>query len=585
MRFLQGWEYRTSRLDFDLKLRQPSRPRYSNHLIATFSGFDILLHVVQAPHFVFPQHNYEEIANATKHARNPTLNFLQRETELDIWDRGGDTLAADWYGGPRDCPPLPTTSDPQYTYSGSGNVYTNYCDSNNTSTGNKFGDDDTGFQHVMTSLQTTLPVYRPGAQMDMFLIMDHNAWTWDCAKGTYGTFQYNGVNEPWCAAGKMINDLEYLYNTYYKPNSQISSTYTAPGGLPIIAFFQSEANDFSQCGTSLPSCVYNSVSGQEQKCNSSTVCFQAVYAQVRSEADSLFGTNNYYFIFVGSSGCPIMGGGGHPYSDGCYAWPNPWVAGSSGSITNQTQQYNYCTGTWVNGSCSTATGGTEVALDNFYYNSVHTICKANEGLLNGCTGYGGHQLLLMGGAFKGFDDLMTNSPNAPGWYAARVATQGCGTTWVNSWGEMTEMSNWYSQANNPLPWMMVATWDDYEEGSEIETGIDNCIETSTFAPTITSNTLKWSFQFDDTTRDPNHLANINTIDHYDFYYTTDGTNYYLVDHDITPSQANCAFNYPDVACSGINIASYGLPSGSTVFVEAIGKPGITNWLSQGVPYP
>ena len=234
----------------------------------------------------------------------------------------------------------------------------------------------------MAALQNALPTYRPFAKMDMFLIMDHNAWTWDCGPNTYGTFQYNGVNEPWCAAGKMINDLKYLYNTYYKPNSQISSTYTAPGGLPIIAFFQSEANDFSQCGTTqVPYCVYNSVSGAEQKCYTPATCFQNVYEQVRSAADSssLFGTNNYYFIFVGSGGCPVMGGNsGHPYSDGCYAWPNPWVAGSAGSITKQTQQYNYCTGTWVNGSCSTATGGTEVALDNFYYNSIHTICKAME---------------------------------------------------------------------------------------------------------------------------------------------------------------------------------------------------------------
>ena len=191
----------------------------------------------------------------------------------------------------------------------------------------------------------------------------------------------------------------------------------------------------------------------------------------------------------------------------------------------------------------------------------------------------------MGGAFKGFDDLMTNNSPTNTWYAARVATQGCGTTWVNSWGEMTEMINWYSQANNSLPWMMVATWDDYEEGSEIETGIDNCIETSTFAPTISSNTLSWGFEFDDVTRDPNRTANPSTIDHYDFYYTTDGTNYYLVDHNITPSQAVCSFSYPSVSCLGINIANYDLPSGSTVFVEAIGKPGITNWLSKGVPYP
>src|SRR5581483_841311 len=140
---------------------------------------------------------------------------------------------------------------------------------------------------------------------------------------------------------------------------------------------------------------------------------------------------------------------------------------------------------------------------------------------------------------------------------------------------------------NPLPWMMVATWDDYEEGTEIETGIDNCIESSSFVPAINSHTLQltWQFLFDQTTRDPGHLASLGTIDHYDFYYTT-GTDYYLIDHNISPAQSGCVMNtYPTVLCSGINIGGYGLPAGSTVFVEAIGKPGITNWLSQGVSYP
>ena len=433
--------------------------------------------------------------------------------------------------------------------------------------------------------------------MDMFLIMDHNAWTWDCGPNTYNGYVYNGVNEPWCAAGKMINDLEYLYHTYYYPNNKVSPTYTlggpAPNNFPIIGFFQSEANDFTQC-TVTSQCVYNSISGMEQKCPTATVsCFQQVYAQVREEADSLFGTNNYYFIFNGYGGCPNNGGnGGHPDSDGCYAWPGPFVPTDhkTDQVTNNSQTYGYCPGGWgKQGNCNGATGGLEVAMDNFYWNSVNIICENT--LLSNCTGVGRHPLLLMGGAFKGFDDLMTNNSPNNTWYQARIATQGCGTTWLSSWGEMDQANgyatNWYTQANNPLPWMMVATWDDYEEGTEIETGIDNCIESSSFKPTITGSTLKWVFNFDNTVRDPGGLANYNTIDHYDLYYTTDGTNYYLVSHNITNNQAGCGWspNYPSVSCSGIDLSGYGLPSGSTVLVEAIGKPGITNWLSKGTMYP
>ena len=165
----------------------------------------------------------------------------------------------------------------------------------------------------MAALQSdgALPTYRPGAKMDMFLLMDHNAWTWDCGPGTYNGYSYNGVNEPWCAAGKMINDLEYLYQTYYYPNNKVSPTYTlggpAPNNFPIIGFFQSEADDFPQCTTSTP-CVYNSVGGVEQTCTSAAACFQQVYAQVRLAADSLFGTTNgsgnYYFIFAKNGAAP-----------------------------------------------------------------------------------------------------------------------------------------------------------------------------------------------------------------------------------------------------------------------------------------
>jgi len=75
---------------------------------------------------------------------------------------------------------------------------------------------------------------------------------------------------------------------------------------------------------------------------------------------------------------------------------------------------------------------------------VNAICAANGGILNGCKGDNGRQLLLMGAVFKGFDDLMTES--SASWYQARVATQGCGTTWLSTW---SEMNGYYSQASNP----------------------------------------------------------------------------------------------------------------------------------------
>jgi len=48
----------------------------------------------------------------------------------------------------------------------------------------------------------------------------------------------------------------------------------------------------------------------------------------------------------------------------------------------------------------------------------------------------------------------------------------------------------------------------------------------------------------------------------------------------------CSISYPVVTCSGVNLASYNLTHGTqyTLAVEAVGKPGITNRMSQTVNY-
>ena len=275
---------------------------------------------------------------------------------------------------------------------------------------------------------------------------------------------------------------------------------------------------------------------------------------------------------------------GHPDSDGCYAWPKVWVAGSASEITQATQAYSYCAPNGCSGN-----GGPQFNLDTFYDTSVDSICAANNYLLAGCKGDNGRQLLVMGVAFKGFDDLMTQS--SQGWYQARVATQGCGSTWINTWKEMTHTNpvtgnSDYDPVNNPLPFMMVATWDDYEEGTETETGIDNCIQISTFTHMIAGTQLKWTYQFVEP-NDSFKLAGPDTVDHYDLYSTTDNSHYALLDHDITPGDAGCTMpQYPKVTCSGVDLSNYALQHGTqyTIFVEAIGEPSITNWVFPGVSY-
>jgi len=61
-----------------------------------------------------------------------------------------------------------------------------------------------------------------------------------------------------------------------------------------------------------------------------------------------------------------------------------------------------------------------------------------------------------------------------------------------------------------LPALQIATWNDYEEGTSIEPGIDNCVF---LIPSQSGSTISWSVH-----------GNENTIDHYTVFLSTDGQN-------------------------------------------------------------
>src|SRR5205823_11894731 len=92
-----------------------------------------------------------------------------------------------------------------------------------------------------------------------------------------------------------------------------------------------------------------------------------------------------------------------------------------------------------------------------------------------------------------------------------ITSQRCATNWLDTFGEAGTRFN----AGNQLPFLMAATWDDYEEGSEIETGIDNCV--SSFTRSLSGNTLQWNISL------AGDGASERTIDNYTVWYSTDGT--------------------------------------------------------------
>ncbi|PYY16049.1 MAG: hypothetical protein DMG60_16055, partial [Acidobacteria bacterium] len=72
--------------------------------------------------------------------------------------------------------------------------------------------------------------------------------------------------------------------------------------------------------------------------------------------------------------------------------------------------------------------------------------------------------IAIGAAWPGFDDSKAE------WGQGRKMDARCGKTLEDS----INLHRRYFPADRPLPFLMIVTWNDYEEGTAIERGIANC---------------------------------------------------------------------------------------------------------------
>ena len=156
----------------------------------------------------------------------------------------------------------------------------------------------------------------------------------------------------------------------------------------------------------------------------------------------------------------------------------------------------------------------------------------------------------VGSIYKGFNDTLA------AWSANRIINQQCGQTWLDTFAEAGK----YYSSSRQLDAIQIVTWNDYEEGTEIETGIDNCVA---LAATVTGSTLSWSI---------GSKASERTIDHYTVFISTDGQN---------------LMKLSDVASGthSLSLSQYDLASGTYVlYVQAAGKASIVNHMSPAVAF-
>ena len=156
--------------------------------------------------------------------------------------------------------------------------------------------------------------------------------------------------------------------------------------------------------------------------------------------------------------------------------------------------------------------------------------------------------LIVGATYKGFDDTIAN------WGTDRHINQQCGQTWLQTFAAL----NQHYSSSNQLPMLQLVTWNDYEEGTEIESGIDNCLNVNAG---ISGSKLTWSV-----------TGNENTIDHYTVFIGTDKQNLMSV--------GDFPADYHEA-----DLGPYGFYAGNyTVYVKAVGKPAILNHMSSAVTY-
>ena len=155
---------------------------------------------------------------------------------------------------------------------------------------------------------------------------------------------------------------------------------------------------------------------------------------------------------------------------------------------------------------------------------------------------------MFGSTKKGFNDSMAS------WGAGRVVPQSCGQTWLDTFSEIGK----YYSASGQLENLQLVTWNDYEEGTALEMGIDNCVS---IAGSASAATVSWTIN-----------GSENTLDHYTVYISSDGQN--LMPVTDVPAGTH-----------QLDLSQFGFPQGAyTVYVKAVGRPSIKNHMSAAISY-
>jgi hypothetical protein len=162
--------------------------------------------------------------------------------------------------------------------------------------------------------------------------------------------------------------------------------------------------------------------------------------------------------------------------------------------------------------------------------------------------------VTLGAVYKGFDD------SAASWGTGRRMDQHCGKLWIDTFAANVQALG--SQINQMSAFQAV-TWNDYEEATNLETGVDNCLSISA---SVNGSSLNWKIS-------PNTTNSVATLSMFVVYISKDGKN--LAQLQVLGTGKRT-----------LDLTQFALPAGNyKLFVKARGQPSVQNHLSAAVSFP
>jgi hypothetical protein len=156
--------------------------------------------------------------------------------------------------------------------------------------------------------------------------------------------------------------------------------------------------------------------------------------------------------------------------------------------------------------------------------------------------------VMISSAKPGFDDRLAS------WSKNRVTPRANGQVWLDSFKAIKAALD----AGQRVDAIQLVTWNDYEEGTAIECGITGALACF---PSMVHSDLQWFLS-----------GNINTVDHFQLFESTDGVNLNLV---ATLPAAARSFDVGSLKLS---------PGVHRFFIKVVGKPRIQNFFSRSVSF-